>query len=45
MVAILLTAVGFHVEDLADLLAIFALIATKMTEQEKVIESLKKAGI
>jgi corrinoid protein of di/trimethylamine methyltransferase len=62
MVATLLTAAGFHVEDIgvnvkseeflkaikkhdADLLAMSALMTTTMTEQEKVIESLKKAGI
>jgi corrinoid protein of di/trimethylamine methyltransferase len=62
MVATLLTAAGFHVEDIgvnvkseeflkaikkhdADLLAMSALMTTTMTEQEKVIESLKKEGI
>jgi len=62
MVTTLLTAAGFHVEDIgvnvkseefikaikkhdADLLAMSALMTTTMTEQEKVIESLKKAGI
>jgi len=62
MVTTLLTAAGFHVEDIgvnvkseefieaikkhdANLLAMSALMTTTMTEQEKVIESLKKAGI
>ena len=62
MVTTLLTAVGFHVEDLgvnikaeafieaaqkheADLIAMSALMTTTMTEQEKVIESLKAKGI
>ena len=62
MVTTLLTAAGFHVEDLgvnikaesfietaqtheADLIAMSALMTTTMTEQEKVIESLKDRGI
>jgi trimethylamine corrinoid protein len=62
MVTTLLTAAGFHVEDLGvnvkaeafveaiqkhsgDLLAMSALMTTTMTEQEKVIETLKREGI
>ena len=62
MVTTLLTAAGFHVEDLgvnikaesfietaqtheADLIAMSALMTTTMTEQEKVIESLKDKDI
>jgi corrinoid protein of di/trimethylamine methyltransferase len=61
MVTTLLTAAGFHVEDLgvnvkaeafiekirqqgADLLAMSALMTTTMTEQERVIQALKKEG-
>jgi len=62
MVATLLTAAGFEVDDLgvnikadafieavqehkADLVVMSALMTTTMTEQEKVIESLKSKGI
>ena len=62
MVATLLTAAGFQVEDLgvnikadafieavqkneADLVVMSALMTTTMTEQQKVIESLKSKGI